>query len=29
MKLNKERFNAWLNDDPDRLNGMEEMAEIP
>lgn len=29
MKLDKERFNAWLNDDPDRLNGMEEMAEIP
>lgn len=29
MKLDKERFNAWLNNDPDRLNGMEEMAEIP
>ena len=29
MKLDKERFDTWLNTDPDRLNGMEEMAEIP
>jgi len=29
MKITKEKFLHWLNTDPDRLNGIEEMVEIP